>query len=158
MKKLSGIEKNFCRLYAESCDAQLAAREAGVRDQSRAGMMLYQDEVIDEIVRILKKRREMMLLLCENAMMRIIMSPAADALRLARGDIAFRDDAELRGVSEYKCTDKGSEVRFFDKVKAFEKLCDLIELERDSSESGLLSALALGAKALSGIGDDQGEL
>ena len=69
-----------------------------------------------------------------------------------------REEVQEASSSGYKCTDKGSEVRFFDKVKAFEKLCDLIELERDSSESGLLSALALGAKALSGIGDDQGEL
>lgn len=99
-----------------------------------------------------------MLLLCENVMMKIVASPAEDALRLARGEIAFSDTAELRGVSEYKCTDKGAEVRFFDKVKAFEKLCDLIELEGDSSESGLLSALTLGAKALSGIGDESGEV
>lgn len=156
MKKLTNTEKSFCRLYAESGDPRLAAREAGVKDPDRAGALLFRDEMIDEIVRILKRRREMMLLLCENAMMRIVMSPAADALRLARGEIAFRDDAELRGVSEYKCTDKGSEVRFFDKVKAFEKLCDLIELERDSSESGLLSALTMGARALENSGDDQG--
>lgn len=156
MKKLTNTEKSFCRHYAESGDLCLAAREAGVKDPERAGALLFRDEMIDEIVRILKRRREMMLLLCENAMMRIVMSPAADALRLARGEIAFRDDAELRGVSEYKCTDKGSEVRFFDKVKAFEKLCDLIELERDSSESGLLSALTMGARALENSGDDQG--
>lgn len=158
MKKLTNAEKNFCRHYAESGDAVTAAREAGVRDPGKAGALLFQDEVIDEITRLLKKRREMMLLMCENAMMRIVMSPAAAALRLARGEIAFSDSAELRGVSEYKCTEKGSEVRFFDKVKAFEKLCDLIELERDSSESGLLSALSLGAKALSGIGDEPCEL
>ncbi|MBQ3417437.1 MAG: hypothetical protein IJH32_06355 [Ruminococcus sp.] len=158
MKKLSNSEKNFCRLYAVSGDADFAAREAGLKDPKRAQALLFKDEVIDETVRILRKQREMLLLLCENAMMRIVTAPASDALRLAHGEIAFRDRAELRGVSEYKCTDKGSEVRFFDKVKAFEKLCDLIEIERDSPGSDLLSALSLGAKALSKIGDDTGEV
>lgn len=158
MKKLTNGEKNFCRLYAGSGDVRFAAKEAGLKDPERAQALLFRDEVIDETVRLLKKQREMMLLLCENVMMKIVASPAEDALRLARGEIAFSDTAELRGVSEYKCTDKGAEVRFFDKVKAFEKLCDLIELEGDSSESGLLSALTLGAKALSGIGDESGEV
>lgn len=155
MKKLTNAEKKFCRLYVESGDAEAAAKNAGLRASEHADALLCRDEVIDEIVSILKRRREMMLLMCESAMMRVIISPADKALRLAQGEIAFPQEAELRGVSEYKCTEKGSEVRFFDKVKAFEKLCALIVPEKDSSEAGLLSALAQGAKALLENGDEK---
>lgn len=156
MKKLTNAEKKFCRIFVDSGDVNTAAKEAGLSKIRQADTLLSRDEVIEEIVSILKKRREMMLLLCESAMMRVIISPNDQALRLARGEAAFSGEAELRGVSEYKCTEKGSEVRFFDKVKAFEKLCDLVVPQKESSQTGLLSAIAQGAQALLENGDESG--
>ena len=159
MKRLSQSEKVFCRLYADSGDPRFAAREAGLRHPEQAAQMLFREEIIAETTRLLKSRKELMTLMCEDAMMKIICAPSADAVRLTGGEFALSDSVELRGVSELKLTDKGGELRFFDKVKAFEKLCDVLGSSSDASQSSLAGAILAGAQALNmNVGDDAGAL
>ncbi len=148
MKKLKEKEKLFCRFFIDTGDPVYAAQSAKMNfEEEKARLLIYREEIIEEIERLLKARRRMMLLMCENTMMKLICAPENEALGLAVG-LRSRGQ-ELRGVSEIKSTDKGAEVRFFDKVKVFEKLSSISSVSSDSTDEGLIGALTTGAKALS---------
>ena len=155
MKKLTQAQKTFCRLYAETADPLFAATAAKLKDPGKAASsLIFQDEIIEETEKVLKKRRRLLMLMCENAVMKIICAPNATALGLGNGEAGFTEEKELRSVSEFKRSDKGAEVKFFDKIKAYEKLCDAGAFESDGGDLGLLGALSQGARALAALEEE----
>ena len=76
----------------------------------------------------------------------------SDALTLLYRDDLSEEDLgmlDLRNVSEIKRTDKGIEVKFCDRIKAIDKLQELLGSgEEQGNGSGLLDAILSSAEAL----------
>ncbi len=76
----------------------------------------------------------------------------SDALTLLYRDDLSEEDLrmlDLRNVSEIKRTDKGIEVKFCDRIKAIDKLQELLDSGAEHGNgSGLLDAILSSAEAL----------
>ena len=81
-----------------------------------------------------------------------------DALTFINREIILKEDLkelDLRNVSEIKKTDKGIEVKFCDRIKAINKLQELLGSSGGQGNgAGLLDAILLSAEALGRHGSD----
>ena len=135
-------------------DPVRAAREAGYKHPEKAWSEL---SVREEIVGEIRRRSENIRSIYESTaicgLYRLAYGGAADALTLLYREKLSEEELrglDLRNVSEIKRTDKSIEVRFCDRIKAIEKLRELLESgSKQGSGSGLLDAILLSAEALS---------
>ena len=120
--------KAFCRAYLRMLDPQRAAAEAGMED----GWTLLRDRAVQKRLAQMReglseqiRREDAVRRLAELAFGRANDGAAlALALPEERRDIGSLD---LSAVSELKVTDKGVEIKFLDRVRALEALCELLE-------------------------------
>ena len=119
--------ERFCRAYLRTLDPERAAREAGADDGfdllrspvARRELERMRGDLAAQITREDALRR-----LAELAFGR-----ANDATLLALSPPGQRPDVgslDLSAVSELKVTDKGVEIKFLDRVRALEALCELL--------------------------------
>lgn len=117
-------ERAFCRAYLGSMDAQRAARSTGAED----GFALLRKKSVREALTRMRQsggpcREDVLRRLGEIAFAR-----ANDAVKLALGaELTAReiDALELGALAEFKRGSGGAvEVKFFDRVKALELLCE----------------------------------
>ena len=153
MKKLTKREKEFCRVFAVTGDSVTAALKAGYTDPDECGMrLLPRKEIADEIARNAQNVHAAMKAASASGLWRLAFGDHSDAIRLCASserDVFGSRDLDLFGISEVKATDKGVEMRFFDRVKAIEKLREILGTEdRGASPSGLIEALREGAQSL----------
>ena len=139
MKQLTKKEAEFARLTAVLGNAEEAAYKAGftVLPGKKAEKLMHKKAVTDEIERVKKKLSE----INEAAvgLRRLAFGSVADAIKLAAnfGEEANPDSLDLFSVSEIKYQiGKGVEIKFYDRLKALEKLC---ELENVNMNAGTLS-------------------
>lgn len=124
----SARRKAFCRAYLRTLDPQRAAAEAGVED----GWALLRDQ---DVQKKLTQMREGLAdqIRREDAVRRLAelaFGRANDGAALALAPPEERRDIgalDLSAVSELKVTDKGVEIKFLDRVRALEVLCELLE-------------------------------
>lgn len=140
----------FCRWYLRTLDPERAAAQAGVRD----GWSLLQEEPVrQELARDRECLREQ--ILREDAVRRLAelaFGRVNDAAALALAEPGKRPPVEkldLSAVSELKVTDKGVEIKFLDRVRALETLCELLR-DPGSDASAFF-------QALEGIGAEEEE-
>ncbi len=146
--ELKPKERAFCRLVAQAYAPAEAAARAGYRiaPAKAADRLLARDEVqkaIEQYGASLYKRNAI------AGYERIAYSGVADAVRLCFAD-GVPDDLDaldLYMVSEIKRSKNGVELKFFDRLKALEKLSELTDAESDSSEP-FYRALEEGARRL----------
>ncbi len=146
-------ERLFCRLVADGYSPQDAAFRAEMTEPKRTADRLMQRTDIRECIRNLSK--EDALCSARAGYRRIAFGSIADAVRLCLGKCSA-DEIErldLFCVQELKCTEKGVEVKFFDRIKALERLGELSQ-SGDDSALPFYKALEQSAKALEG--DDGG--
>ena len=148
-------EKEFCRLTALTADPLRAAREAGYkRPEESLSKLIGREDIAEEIRRLSRNMRSVYESTAVCGLYRLAYGGVGDALTLLYGDHFAPEELrkmDLTRVSEIKRTDKGVEIRFCDRVKAIDKLCELLGGSRDPEASGgLLEAMLLSAKALSG--------
>ncbi len=152
-KQLRPREKAFCGYFANTGDAEASARKAGyVTDCRRRGDSLLTNEaVVEEIDRLLSKRRRVMARLAAIGYQRLAFGSIADALRLlymGEPDAAQLEEMDLFLVSEIKRNRDGMlEIKFFDRMKALDKL-DSAAQEAYSGVAGLMDAIGKGAQAV----------
>ncbi len=129
--KLKGKEKEFCVCFAETGDAELSARLAGFSNNpaSKGMKLLARDDILNEIERLIGKRKKIAKLLAFAGYCRLAFGDTADAVSLlfdknpADADLSALD---LFMISEIKKPKDGSvEIKFFDRLKALEKLENL---------------------------------
>ncbi len=158
-------EKEFCRQMAFCGDPERAAREAGYRSQEKWKRLLCRDDIAGEIKRCTDALRAVYRNTAVCGLYRMIFSRPSDALKLLYRENptdAELEALELYGVSEIKRTkDKSMEIKFFDRVKATDKLSELLNSSGElNSSGGLLEAMRLSAEALGKDtrfeGDDDG--
>jgi hypothetical protein len=145
-------EEEFCRLVAVLGDPAAAARMAGYRDpQDRWPSLIAREDIAREIRRASRTVRGVYEDAARCSLYRVMFSDNTDALRLLyRETIPDEELAglNLSGVAEIKRTkDKSVEIKFFDRLKALDKLSDA-DGEPGSTAGGLLEAMRLSARAI----------
>lgn len=126
-KRLTRRERAFCGCFVNTGDATLAARRSGYADAEAAGeALLCRADVTREILRLSEQREHSLEQLAAAGYRRLAFGNIADAVSLLYMEHPARE--ELQGmdlfmVSEIKRPKDGSmEIKFFDRLKALEKL------------------------------------
>ena len=146
-------EKEFCRLVAIGGDPEQASREAGYRNADKWKRLLCRDDIAEEIKRCAASLRAVYRNTAMCGLYRLAFGRSSDALKLLyREDPTDEelDTLDLSGIAEIKRTkDKSVEIKFFDRVKAAEKLTGLFNSPEElNSSGGLIEAMRLSARAL----------
>lgn len=149
---LTEKEKLFCAYYAEGGDARGCAARAGfsVMPQRSAAKLLAREDIRAEIEKNEKEKRTASSV--ERGLMRLAFGSVADALKLMLCEDSMSvDDIEkldLFNVSDIKRPKGGGlEIKFFDRIKALERLEKLGSSE-ENTQSSFIKALSEGAKML----------
>lgn len=155
MTKLSDREELFCRMYVTCRNGAEAAVRSGykTRPDITAVMLLAKKNIRKTIERMEKENT-----VCDDevraGLRRIAFASSADAVRLLLADgtdMDAIDGLDLFNVSEIKRTKGGAvEIKFFDRIKALEKLGELTSISADNNALPFYRALEKGAEALDG--------
>ena len=113
--------------------------------------LLRRQDIIQEISRI-DKQREATQKDISIGYQRLAFGCISDAVKLLFSDEISPEEIErmdLFNISEIKRKKGGDiEIKFFDRLKALEKLADIWSTTKEDEESSLFSAIEKGAKAL----------
>lgn len=155
MKNLTCREELFCRIYASCRNAREAAFKAGYKVcPEAAARKLLARSAIRERTEKIKKETVISSEEVRAGLHRIAFSSSADAVKLIFSENAENIDIEeldLFNVSEIKRQKGGGlEIKFFDRIKALEKLGEISEQSAENSSSPFYEALEKSAASLSG--------
>lgn len=151
-KRLSSKEKEFCRFYLSLADPEAAAKAAGFGEDSlKAGNnLLAKDETLQEIERLCNVQKKSMAKMASVGFQRLAFGSIADAVSLLYKDKPSAQELremDLFSVSEIRRPKDGSvEIKFFDRMKALEKLS---ESESGDGAMSFYEAISRSAKILS---------
>ncbi|WP_294657162.1 terminase small subunit [uncultured Ruminococcus sp.] len=151
-KGLTAKEKTFCNCFVSCGSADEAAYSAGfVRNPKRSGEeLLCREDIADEIKRLGKCRTSSLSEIATVGYRRLAFGKISDAVSLLYMENPSREQLEhmdLFLVSEIKRPKDGSmEIKFFDRLKALEKLTD--DSEKEDRATPFYDAIAKGAEAL----------
>lgn len=156
--KLTPKERLFCSCYINSGNIKESATMAGYNrlPQQEGEKLLCRSDIIDEIARLTDLQRKSLSQMATVGYQRLAFGNIADAVELLYLENPTQQDLksmDLFSVAEIKRPKDGAmEIKFFDRLKALEKL------EQSSPESNgampFYDALRLGAKAVSQKKDD----
>ncbi len=152
IKELTSKEKLFCTYYCINRNGREAAVKSGyVFPEKSAIKLLRRQEIAQEIARI-DKQREATQKDISIGYQRLAFGCISDAVKLLFSDELSSEEIEgmdLFSISEIKRKKGGDiEIKFFDRLKALEKLTDMWSTNKEDEESSLFSAIEKGAKAL----------
>ena len=155
-------EKEFCRLMALCGEPMRAAREAGYKRPDRWHRLLCRSDIAAEIKRCADVLRSVYASTAVSGLYRLSFGKTGDALRLLYRENPSEeelDSLDLSGVAEIKRTkDKSVEIKFFDRIKALDRLNDVLRSSGEAGASGgLLEAMRMSAMALSRTTDVEGD-
>ena len=145
-------EKDFCRLTAVLGDPGKAAERAGFKDPEKAWPeLVVREDIAEEIHRAssVVGRIYKDTLLC--GIHRMMTADNSDVIKLVCRDRVGGEEfkeRDISGVSEIKRTDKGIELKFFDRIKLLEKLNGFGFATEENTGGGLIEAMRLSARAL----------
>ena len=154
-KKSGGLtarEKTFCSCFVSCGSADEAAYCAGfVKNPKRSGEeLLCREDIAQEIKRLGKCRAGSLSEIAAVGYRRLAFGKISDAVSLLYMENPSREQLEhmdLFMVSEIKRPKDGSmEIKFFDRLKALERLTD--DSERENGAAPFYDAIARGAEAL----------
>ena len=152
--KLTEKELLFCTYFARDGDARGCAARAGYTLSPRrsAEKLLAREEIREEISR-LEKEKAVDVSLIAKGLERLAFGSSADAVKLMMSEETLTS-AEIERLDLFNVSDikrpkgGGLEIKFFDRLKALEKLGSLGG-GTESGESSFVAALSEGAKLLS---------
>lgn len=159
-EQLSAKEELFCRCYVSSREPRLSAAKAGFgAHPERAAVKLLGSERIKARIAELEGERRAGLAEVTEGYRRLAFGSVADAVKLIMRDEPPNEEEleklDLTMVSDIKRPKGGGlEVKFFDRLKALDRLCELSAAGSAGEESDFLAALNRSAKALHGDGDE----
>lgn len=146
-KKLTKKELDFCRHYVRLRNPKEAAFHSGftLLPEYRGVALLSRKDIRDKITE-LEKESPATFQLVSAGLERLAFGSISDAIRLILSvndncspDI---DSLDLFNVSEIKITNgKGMEIKFFDRLKALERLSDLSCDDRDNGALSFYEAI-----------------
>lgn len=146
-KKLTKKETDFCRHYVRLRNPKEAALRSGftLLPEHRGVAMLSRKEIREKITE-LEKECPATSKLVSSGLQRLAFGSVGDAIRLILSvnencspDI---DSLDLFNVSEIKITNgKGMEIKFFDRLKALERLADISCADSDNGALSFYEAI-----------------
>lgn len=146
-KKLTKKELDFCRHYVRLRNPKEASLRSGftLLPEYRGVALLSRKEIRDKITE-LEKECPATSNLVSAGLQRLAFGSVSDAIRLILsvndGCSPDIDSLDLFDVSEIKITNgKGMEIKFFDRLKALERLGDLSCDDRDSGALSFYEAI-----------------
>ncbi len=158
--KLTKKEEDFCRLYVALRNPLEAAKRAGIIPLShhRVLRLMSKKHIVRKIQELEKERPADNALVCAG-LERLAFGSVSDAVRLilcANDNITPDIDSfDLFNVSEIKITSgKGMEIKFFDRLKALEKLASLTDNSGDDGALSFYEAIERSAMKKSECGDN----
>lgn len=129
MKRLTKREKQFAALYVHIRNARETAAAMGLRDPAKQGEKMLANEQVMAAIRSLAQKSAVQGE-AASGLRRIAFGSVADAVRLMLegGENLNLDALDLFCVSEIKMPKGGGmEIKFFDRIKALERLSALNE-------------------------------
>ena len=152
MKQLNSKEKLFCTYYSLGRSAKEAAAKSGYVFPEKSGLkLLKKQEVQNEIKRNIQQRSSVQQNISEGYY-RLAFGCISDAIRLLFSDdidVEAIEQMDLFSISEIKKKKGGDiEIKFFDRLKALEKLQSLNNEAADEGGSSFYSAIEKSAFAL----------
>lgn len=146
-------EKEFCRFMTVHGDPQRAAVQAGYKEaQSVWPELMAREDVAQEISRRMKNIRSIYRSTAVCGLYRLAYGDITDALTLLVSD--HIGESALRGldlacIAEIKRTDKSVEMKFCDRLKAIDRLAQILTSDGDAaSGSSLIEAMMRSAEAI----------
>lgn len=155
MKKLTGSEELFCRLYVSCRNAREAAFKAGytICPEITSRKLLAKPAIKDTVEK-LKKEAAFTSEEVKAGLHRIAFASSADAVKLLLCEDYQNlniEELDLFNVAEIKKPKGGGlEIKFFDRIKALEKLGELSETTQDNNAIPFYEALEKSAASLGG--------
>lgn len=151
MKELNSKEKLFCTYCSLGHSAKEAAGKSGYMFPEKSGLkLLRREDIKKEIEKNIRQRREEQKNISEGYY-RLAFGCISDAIKLLFTDeitSAEIESLDLFNIAEIKKKKGGDiELKFFDRLKALEKLQN-ISCESDSEDNSFYSAIEKGASAL----------
>lgn len=149
---MTSKEKLFCIYFASGRSPSEAAAKSGFRFGERAGLkLLKREEIRNEIRRCIQQRSDEKQDVSEGYY-RLAFGCSGDGIKLLFKDEVTEeeiDSMDLFNISEIKRKKGGDiEIKFFDRIKALERLGDLDSSLQKGEGSSLYSAIEMGARAL----------
>lgn len=147
-------EREFCRLMTVYADPMRAAEEAGYKHPEKAwSQLMTRGEISREISRLSENIRSIYESTALCGLYRLAYGGVSDPLALIyREDFTPEElsSLDLINVSEIKRTkDKSIEIKFFDRIKAMDKLNEILISDGEKNGSGgLLDAILRSAEAI----------
>lgn len=152
MKPLGAKEQLFCAYYSVCRNGREAAAKSGFRRPEQAAHRLLASKAVCDRIAALDETRKRQKADIAAGYARLALGTAADAVRLlfqSDGELPDFDTLDLFLISEIKRPKGGGlEIKFFDRLKALEKLENLLCQSDADTANTLLSAIAQGAAAL----------
>lgn len=155
--KLTSRELQFCICYLNTGNACEAAISAGyVKNPKQEGeRLLCRDDIADKIEQLSRQREKSLSNMASVGYQRLAFGNIADAVSLLYMDNPSREQLssmDLFLVSEIKKPKDGTmEIKFFDRIKALEKLENTADYDGGKS---IFDAISEGAKAVRGDNSD----
>lgn len=141
MKKPIGREALFCEILSDCGNLSEAAYKAGYKICPEiAARRLLMKDYIKERLQSIKAEKNITINEVRNGLRRVAFTSSADAVKLifSEDNIPDIDSLDLFNIAEIKKPRGGGvEIKFFDRIKALEKLGELTQEE--SKESGAYS-------------------
>ena len=155
MKKLTGREELFCRLYVSCRNSREAAFRAGYKVCPEiTSRKLLSKPAVKQTVERMKKEVLFTSDEVKAGLHRIAFSSSVDAIKLLLCDdyeILDVEELDLFNISEIKRPKGGGlEIKFFDRVKALEKLGEISDVSQENGAVPFYEALEKSAASLSG--------
>ena len=161
-RRLTKKERLFCRWYCATGNAREAAVKAGYYDdpEERGLELLSKEYIVNELKKEMEHERELVKIKALKGLERIAFGSICDAVRLVCSDsppLLNLESLDLFLISEIKKPKDGAmEIKFFDRLKALERLMQEGS-NADGSSIPFYSALNAAAKAIElGGGEDDG--
>lgn len=149
---LTSKEKLFCTYYSISRNGREAARKSGYRFAEISASKLLEKESVKKEIENLDKQRKANEQDISCGYFRLAFGCVSDAVNLLFSNEITKeeiDSMDLFNISEIKRKKGGEvEIKFFDRLKALEKLAELSQGREDGSASSLYAAIEKGASAL----------
>ena len=148
-------DKTFCVYVAQGKSLEEASILSGY-EESKGVTLITKPEIIKEITTLLKAKANLMKNLSVIGYQQLAFGSIADCISLVTEENVSKEDLQnmnLFMISEIKKPKDGAmEIKFFDRIKACEKLAE----SESSGEGGLsfFAALEKGAENLAESGDN----
>ncbi len=145
---LTKRENEFCRYYVACRNGREAAAKAGFAFPERSGLrLLAREQISAEIERLSSDNGNK--LSAVDGLKRLAFGSIADAVRLILSTEPLDvESLDLFSVSEIKRTDKGTEIKFYDRIKALEALLEAGDDLGGHDTSQFVDAIFKGASAI----------